>query len=196
MKKIFYLFSLGLLLLAGCSTYQLVNSEVYNNADLAAYKTFRIVSPDDGKLPPMMTMVDYYNIASAIRTQMLARGYTESPNSNLLVNFGLTVHTQIDTEPAIPPGFTPFNGYYPYFIYPRSLYWQSYYSNAKLITGIYKEGVLTMDMVNIQEKIFLYSSSVSTILDSGQGALRNVKEIDQAVQVLFSKFPVKPLVAQ
>lgn len=194
MKKILGLLSLSLILLSSCSTFQLVNSEVYNNADLAAYKTFRIVTPDEGKLPAMMTMIDYYNIANAIRTQMVMRGYTESPKSDLMINFGLTVHTQIDTEPAIPPGYFPYNGYYPYFIYPRSLYWQNYYANAKLITGIYKEGVLTMDFVNIKQKIFLYSSSVSTILDSGQGALRNVSEIDQAAQVLFSRFPVKPLV--
>ena len=191
MKKIFY--SLCLLILTSCSPYTLINSEVYNNADLAAYKTFRIVKPDEGKLPPMMTIIDYYNIAYAIRGQMLIRGYKESPESDLLINIGLTVQTKIDTEPALPPGFYPYNGYYPYYIYPRSLYWQSYYSNAKLITGIYKEGVLSMDFVNIKEKIFLYSASVSTILDSGQGALRNVSEINQAVQTLLSGFPVKPL---
>ncbi|WP_270569031.1 DUF4136 domain-containing protein [Coprobacter secundus] len=184
-----------MILLSGCSAYQLINSEVYNNADLSAYKTFRIVTPDEGKLPPLMTMVDYYNIANAIRTQMVERGFQESSTSNLLINIGLTVQTKIDTEPALPPGYYPYNGFYPYFIYPRSLYWQNYYANAKLITDIYKEGVLTMDMINMKEKQFLYSSSVSTILDSGQGALRNVSEIDQAVQILFSKFPVKPLVA-
>ncbi|MCH5328303.1 MAG: DUF4136 domain-containing protein [Coprobacter sp.] len=195
MKKVIFL--LSVVLLSGCSAYQLVNSEVYNNADLSAYKTYRIVNLDEGKLPPIMTEIDFYNISNAIRTQMTERGFTESPTSNLLVNIGLTVQTKVETEPAIPPGgfggFPPYNGYYPYFVYPRSLYWQSYYANAKLITGIYKEGVLTMDLVNINTKEFLYSASVSTILDNGQGALRNVSEIQQAVQTLFSRFPVKPL---
>jgi len=54
-------------LLTACSPYQLVNSETYNNADLAEYKTFRIVTPGMGKLPPGMEMVTYYNIAAAIR---------------------------------------------------------------------------------------------------------------------------------
>lgn len=151
------------------------------------------MNAQDGKLPDLMTTIDYYNISNAIRTQMVARGYTESPTSDLLINIGLTVQTKIETEPAIPPGLYPYNGYYPYYIYPRSLYWQSYYSNAKLITGIYKEGVLSMDFVNIKDKMFLYSASVSTILDSGQSSLKNVSEINQAVQVLFSSFPVKPL---
>ena len=50
MKKILYL--LTLVLLAGaCSPFALINSEIYNNADLSQYKTFRIVSPADGQLP-------------------------------------------------------------------------------------------------------------------------------------------------
>lgn len=194
MKKFISFLLFGLLLTSGCSPFSLINSEVYNHADLAAYNTYRIVSPEDGKLPPGMNMIDYYNIANAVRTQMEIRGYKESSNAVLMINFGLTVQTKIATEPAIPPGAYPYNGFYPYFIYPRAFYWQSYYANAKVITGIYKEGVLTMDMVNIKEKMYLYSSSVSTILDSGSGALRNVSEIQQAVQVLFSKYPVKPIV--
>lgn len=52
---------------AGCSQFALVNSQTYNNSDLSEYKTFRIVDPTMGKLPPGMEMVTYYNIAAAIR---------------------------------------------------------------------------------------------------------------------------------
>ena len=147
-----------------------------------------------------MEMVTYYNIAAAIREQMMDRGFTEDPQSPLLINIGLTVHREIETEPALPPGYMPysgpyFNGYYPYFMYPRANYWASYYANAKVITGIYKEGVLTMDIVNINEKLPLYSSSVATILENGQSQFRDLKGIAEAVQTLFSKFPV-PLLPQ
>lgn len=192
MKKNLLLLSCLLLsVLAGCNSFQLINSEVYNNADLAAYKTFRIVDPSEGQLPDLMSKVDYYNIAAAIRNQMEIRGYKESPTSDLLINIGLTIQKKIETQPAIPPGYYPYNGFYPHYIYPRSLYWQSYYSNAKVITGIYKEGVLSMDFVNLALKQALYSASVSTILENGQAQLRNVSSIDDAVAVLFSKFPVK-----
>ena len=199
MRKIFTLLLLAVLL-ASCSPFTLVNSETYNNADLASYRTFRIVTPDEGHLPPGMKMVTYYNIAAAIREQMVERGYTEDPASPLLINIGLTVHREIATEPALPPGFMPYagpyyNGFYPYFMYPRNLYWSSYYANAQVITGIYKEGVLTMDFVNIQEKIPLYSASVATILENGQSQFRDLKGIAEAVQTLFSKFPV-PLLPQ
>lgn len=191
--------------LSACSPFTLVNSETYNNADLADYKTFRIVTPDDGQLPPGMEMVTYYNIAAAIREQMVERGYTEDASSPLLINFAVTVHREIDTAPAYPygpygpngpmgpgfgPGPGPWGGFYPSFIYPRYYYWNP---NAQVITGIYKEGVLTVDIVNIQEKLPLFSASVATIIDNGLGQYRNLQEIAEAVQTLFSRFPVAPL---
>jgi hypothetical protein len=192
-----------LLTLASCSPFTLVNSETYNDANLASYHTFRIVTPDDGKLPPGMEMVTYYNIAAAIREQMVERGFKEDANSPLLINIGLTVQKEIQTEPALPPGAYPpypgpgpfYNGMYPHYMYPRSFYWQSYYANAKVITGIYKEGVLSMDIVDIQQKLPLFSASVSTILENGSGQFRNLQSITEAVQTLFSKFPV-PLLPQ
>lgn len=200
MKKILSLLFVGLLLSA-CSPFTLVNQETYNNANLTAYKTFRIVTPaDDRHLPPGMEMVTYYNIAAAIREQMVDRGYTEDPSSPLLINIGVTVHREIETQPAVPPEYSPYwgpyyNGYYPYFMWPRYNYWANYYSNAQVITGIYKEGVLTMDMVNIDTKVPLYSASVATIIDNGQAQFRDLKSIAEAVQTLFSKFPV-PLLPQ
>lgn len=202
MKKLLSILVAGVML-AACSPYTLVNSETYNNANLADYTTFRIVTPDDGSLPPGMQMVTYYNIAAAIREQMVDRGFTEDPSSPLLINIGLTVHKEIATQPAIPPGaYAPppyvgpyYNGYYPYFMYPRYYYYQNYYSNAQVITGIYREGVLTMDFVNIDTKVPLYSASVATIMNNGNGNFRNLQGIAEAVSTLFSKFPV-PLLPQ
>ncbi|MDE6582207.1 MAG: DUF4136 domain-containing protein [Duncaniella sp.] len=202
MKKIlsFSLVAMVMLILNSCSPFALVSSQTYNDADLAQFKTFRIVTPDAQNLPPTMTMVTYYNIAAAIREQMAERGYTEDPSSPLLINIGLTVSQQIATAPAIPPG-TPYpyagpyyQGYGPWFMYPRGYYWPgydyNYYANAQVITGIYKEGVLTMDMVNTDTKTALFSASVATILENGDSQFRNLKGIAEAVQTLFSKFPV------
>lgn len=47
-----------------------------------------------------------------------------------------------------------------------------------------------MDFVNIAEKLPLYSASVATIINNGTGQFRNLEGIAQAVQTLFSKFPV------
>lgn len=202
MKRLFIgICAAAALAITACSPFSLVNSETYNNADLAQYHTFRIVTPytDGTKLPPGMAMVTYENIAAAIREQMLMRGFAEDSTSVLLINIALTTQKEIATEPAIPPGYFPYNGpfyngYAPYWMWPRYNYWP-YYSNAQVITGIYKEGVLTMDFVNMAEKLPLYSASVATILNGGNGQFRNLQGIAQAVETLFSKFPV-PLLPQ
>lgn len=196
-----------------CSTFTLVNSEVYNNANLADYHTFRIVTPDEGSLPPSMTYVTYYNIAAAIREQMVERGYVEDPASPIVVNIGLTVKNQVVTEPLaaltppapmppMGPHFFPYPGpgpvppFAPYFMMPRQVYWNNYYNpGTQVVTGIYKEGVLTMDIVNMSNKTALYSSSVATILENGESQFRNLSGIAEAVQTLFSKFPV-PILPQ
>lgn len=208
-----------LLSLMGCSSYTLTNSDVYNNADLSDYHTFRLVTPDDGKLPPGMEMVTYYNIAAAIREQLTERGFTEDPSSPLLVNIGLTVKKDLVNEPVTQmvqtptppppppplmgppprplPGHTPppphapaMNGVVPVFMYPRGYYWPNYTTVTQWVPTIYREGVLTMDLVNIDKMVPLYSASVATILDQGDSQLRNLKGIAEAVDVLFSKFPV------
>ena len=196
-----------------CSPFTLVDSEVYNDANLADFHTFRIITPGEGKLPPGMEMVTYYNIAAAIREQMVERGYVEDPASPIIINIGLTVKNEVYTEPisalAPPPpppgpmgpgpmnwfpygGPGPAPGFAPWFMYPRSYYWNP---NAQVVTGIYKEGVLTMDIVNIATKLPLYSSSVATILENGDSQFRNLTGIAQAVKTLFEKYPV-PLLPQ
>ena len=202
--------------LSSCSTFSLVNSEVYNNANLSDFHSFRIITPDEGKLPPGMEMVTYYNIAAAIREQMVERGYVEDPNSPIVINIGLTVKNEVYTEPisalAPPPpppgpmgppppgpmnwfpygGPGPAPGFAPYFMWPRAYYWNP---NAQVVTGMYKEGVLTMDIVNTATMTALFSSSVATILENGDSQFRNLTGIAEAVQTLFKKYPV-PLLPQ
>ncbi len=147
-----------------------------------------------------MEMVTYYNIAAAIRSEMLMRGFQESDSSPLLINIAVTTQRELQTEPLVQPGYYPYYGpYYPYYMWPRynyGPYWNlAYYNNAQVITGIYKEGVLTMDFVNIDTKVPLYSASVATIINGGGNGYQNLQGITQAVQTLFSKFPV-PLLPQ
>lgn len=218
LKKSLVALAVAMTGLTSCSTFTLVNSEVYNNANLSDFHTFRIITPDDGNLPPGMEMVTYYNIAAAIREQMVERGYVESPSSPIVINIGLTVKNEVYTQPlgslvppapiAPPPGPPmgpgpgphwfpyggpgPMPGYAPWFMMPRSYYWNP---NAQVVTGMYKEGVLTMDIVDIQNKLPLFSSSVATILENGDSQFRNLTGIAQAVQTLFQKYPV-PLLPQ
>lgn len=221
MKKtlsLFFVMAALLLELTGCSSYSLVNSESYVGENIRSFHTFRIVTPKEGNLPPGMTMVSYYNIAAAIREQMVERGFTEDPESPLLVNIGLTVNKDlvnvpysqtIQTGPAlppppppapprplpgrpgVPPGHGPaMNGVVPVFMYPRAYYWPNYTTVTQWVPTIYKEGVLTMDLVDTASEKPVYTSSVATILDNGDSQLQTLSGITKAVQVLFSEFPI------
>ena len=212
--SLFALASVMAMSMTSCSTFSLVDSQVYNDANLSDFKTFRIITPGEGKLPPGMEMVTYYNIAAAIREQMVERGYVEDPSSPIIINIGLTIKNQVMTEPisalAPPPGPGPMGpppgpmnwfpyggpgpapGAAPFFMFPRSYYWNP---NAQVVTGIYKEGVLTMDIVNMATKEALFSSSVATILENGDAQFRNLTGIAEAVKTLFDKYPV-PLLPQ
>lgn len=196
---------------SSCSLYSLVFQEDYNPTELQSFKTFRIVTPHDGSLPPGMSMVSYYNIAAAIREQMVERGYTENPHSNMLVNIGLTVrddmvnvpYTQtvqtgytVATPPPPPPPRGPVhNGMVPYFMYPRSYYVPNYTTYTQWVPTLYREGVLTVDMVDMANKSPMYTASVATILDSGDSQLQSLSGIAQAVKVLFSEYPI-PILPQ
>ncbi len=241
--------------LTSCSPYTLIDTQTYNNANLAEYSTFRIYYPTEAAdLPPGMDMVTYYNIAAAVREQMMERGFVESPSASMIINLGITVNKELATAPLsslLPPppappmvvpvpvrptpppapapapapgpsasdtpqstqqsaqpqttstrsqhfyrpsGVVPVPVAQPYFLYPRYNYWNNAaLNNTQVVTGVYREGVLTMDIFNIHTKTALYSASVATILDNGNTQFRDLTGIAKAVDKLFSKFPVAKL---
>ena len=75
-------------------------------------------------------------------------------------------------------------------MYPRSMYLQNYYQNAEIITGIQKEGVLTIDIVDLQSKSYVWSAAVESVLTDGNQQFREQQSIQQIVQLAFSKFPI------
>lgn len=184
------------LLLCSCSQYSLVNSEVYDNAGLEKYNTFHIVDLKMGSLPPHMDRLTYENIVSAIRGQMIERGYEESERSPIFINFAVTVHDEMILSPSGSGNEKGpyYSGTYPYYIYPQEKYWDDYYLDAGVIDDIYQEGVLTIDVVNLSKKETLYTSSVASIVDEG-GNYLDLADIDKAVEKLFSGYPV-PLLPQ
>ncbi len=194
MKIHLVIFAFMIMSLMSCSSFSLVNSEVYDHDALASHKTFHIVDLKMGTLPPQVDSETYECIVEAIRTQMLERGYRESANSPLLINFAITVHNDtVLTHPGSKETDGPhYSGTYPCYIYPQEYYWASHYLDAGVIDGIYEDGVLTIDVVNIKKKEPLFTSSVASIVDI-DGNYRNDSEIDKAVILLFSDYPVAPM---
>ncbi|MDE5790982.1 MAG: DUF4136 domain-containing protein [Muribaculaceae bacterium] len=75
-------------------------------------------------------------------------------------------------------------------MYPRPYYMPNYTTYTQWVPSIYKEGVLTIDLVDLTDQKPVYTASVATILDNGDSQLQSLSGITQAVKVLFSKFPI------
>ncbi|MCF0220233.1 MAG: DUF4136 domain-containing protein [Muribaculaceae bacterium] len=183
--------------MTSCSPFSLVYSEEYKSADITDYNTFRFAKPAEGSIAPGVEMVTYQNIVAAIRAQLLERGYKEDPKSPLLVNLGFTVKNEVQAQ-AVPVGpyyvygGMPWPEYAPYFIASRYDYFYDVPATA-VVTDVYQKGVLIMDLVNVKEKKPVYSAAVSAVLDDNDAKYRDLKAINEAIAVLFSKFPITPL---
>lgn len=82
------------------------------------------------------------------------------------------------------------NGVVPVFMYPRPYYMPNYTTYTQWVPSVYKEGVLTMDLVDVDKEEPVYTASVATILGNGDNQLQTLSGIAKAVKVLFSKFPI------
>jgi hypothetical protein len=189
--------ALGLVAIAltyGCAgTYTLEHSKVLNETNLSLYKTFSIAPyaqakhvKQKGQAP--LSELDYNNLANAIRTQMVSRGYNEESASNLVINFGLFTERNADITTNLYPDY--FYGrmgmYSPYAYRP----YRGYTS-----TRIYKEGIWVVDFIDVQRKMHVFSAAVSAEMSPKKLSLKDMSEIQEAGRVLFKKFPVKPLKA-
>ena len=187
--------------LSSCSPFSLVYSDEFSGENIADFHTFRIVQPEEGSIAPGVEMVTYHNITSAIRAHLIERGFKEDSKSNLLVNIGLTVKNEVETTPIVTPPYAgpyffhpggPIPPYAPFFLESRYDYW-AMNSGTQVVSDIYEKGVLTMDLVDVKKKAPVYSAAVSAVLNDDEAKYRDIKAIAEAVDVLFSKFPIQKL---
>ncbi len=197
MKKFLLLLTISIAIYS-CSNYQLLNSSVYNPQKLAMIKNYRIAKPHADQLAPNMNMTDYQNIAMAIRQQLNNRGLVEDSTSVNLVNFGLTIKTSVVTQANYPPMAPPppywygFGGWSSYWMYPRYTYLPAYYNNVQLVSEVQKNGVLTIDIVDLQDHSYLWSASVENLINNTDQRILPYSEVQPLVSTAFSEFPILP----
>jgi len=183
---------IAILLTFGCAgTYTLEHSQVLNETNLSLYRTFSIApytkamhSKQKGQAP--LSELDYNNLANAIRTQMLSRGYNEEPRADLVINFSLFTERNADITTNLYPDYFygRYGMYSPYAYRPYRGY---------TTTRLYKEGIWVVDFIDVQRKMHVFSAAVSAEMSPKKLSLKDMSEIQEAGRVLFKKFPVKPL---
>lgn len=189
MKKTFSLLIIIAAVVSSCSPFSLESSKVLNNADLSTYKSFSIQPANEATLPEGVFIGDVNNIYKEVANQLIARGYKEVPsNPEMLICLALSVSNKVETKDAIPTtGF----GYH--YFGPRASYVHSYYDDAKIVTGISKEGNLMMDIVDAKNNIHIFCAEVSAVADGTK--IKDLQKIREAVSMMFSRYPV-PIVTK
>lgn len=196
-----FLFGTLLIALSACSgPYHLLANKLLNNADMTTYKTYTFVPYEQQHTPNPwrinISEADYNAITNAIRWEMNQRGFTEAPDGAILIDVGLTVLRNATVNTTIypawggiryyyPGGFRRFGGWSPY--------WRDRAYRAYTTAKIDKEGVLVMDMIDAKRDVHLFTSAVSAVLDPTHQQLKDPVQLQQACDVLFSKFPIHPM---
>lgn len=176
-----------MMVVSSCGTYTLKQSEVLNDANMASYKTFMIEPADGSTIPSYLSMNDVNNIYRSISKQLYDRGYSSvETNPDMIVYVAMSVQQVIQTKDFIPPG-SDFG--YRYFS-PRGAYLSNYYDDAQVITGISKEGVLMVDILDARRGVHVFCSEVSSSAQDDVVNIKDLSKLDEAATVLFSKFPV------
>jgi len=146
-------FTAAAMLLAGCAT---PGPELRQNSNPAAnfgsYRTFGFLSPlatDTAGYQSLLTA----RLKDATRRGMESKGYVYSEsNPDLLVNFFVNIEDKQDIRTT--PGMTYGGGYYGY---RRGMY--GGISTTQVETVNYKEGTLTIDVVDAKQKVLAWQST-------------------------------------
>lgn len=172
-------------LLAACaSSGPKVTSDANPTLDLAQYRTFAFHSPlatDRGGSETALTK----RLKQATRRNLEAKGfvYSES-NPDLLVSFfaNIEAKSEIHSTASAPVGY----GYYSYYGYAAGHYdgWASMSSSVKN----YREGTLTIDLVDAAKKVVAWQGQVEGEIDPIQSKTPG-QRVDNAVAGILAELP-------
>ncbi|MEG1615852.1 MAG: DUF4136 domain-containing protein [Bacteroidales bacterium] len=149
--------------------------------DTTKYRTFKIVSPTEGKLPQELTQADYHLIANAIRRELFIRGMVEKSTPDLFINIGITHLLKPEGEGHLPKGA------YPIFIADRSGYFNTNFFSGKEMDDLLTPGRIVIDIVDLKNQKVL--NSLISELDFASSKMITSKEviISKIINELFNK---------
>lgn len=143
----------GCAALAACASGPEIRSDTNPSADFSAYRTFAFFSPigtDQGGYETVLTA----RLKQASRRNLEAKGYVFSESDpDLLVNFYANIEDKQEIR-AYSTGPTVGVGYYGY----RRGYYGGW-GTTEVQTVNYKEGTLTIDVVDARRKQLVWHST-------------------------------------
>lgn len=171
--------------LGACATRPAVRTQSAPELNAVQYRTFGFVAHPDTDKSGYTTLTTRY-LKEAVTREMLARGYTESSEPDLVINFDVGTQNKVESTPgpAVGVGYGRWGW--------RGWGWGVGYGGSDVRTVT--EGSLTIDVVDRSKSALVWSGTAEGRLT--KKALQNPEPaIDSAVNAIFAKYPKQPLTA-
>lgn len=168
--------------LAACAaTAPDIRTDYDRSVDFGRYRSFGFVPEPTENRAGYETLAGKY-IRAAVSRQMEQRGYIQSDNPDLLVNYSMKLEAKQSA--------TPYTTLRPYYGYRSNRYrtWAGYQWETDTITSDYTEGTLNIDIVDRQQKQLVWEGvAVGTV--SREEQENREAAITTAVGRIFAKYP-------
>lgn len=170
----------GTLALGACSSGPEIRRDTNPSANFAAYKTFAFypeLATDRAGYESTFTS----RLKESTRRQMEAKGYTFSEaNPDLLLNFYANVEDKQEIRSTpVSMGYYGYRGYYGYGM-----------QTQQIETVNYKEGTLTIDLVDPKNKILVWNATAEGRV-SKEARKNPGPAIDQIVTQMMGPLPAR-----
>ena len=146
----------AIVLISACSSSPAIHRDTNPNATCGSYKTFGFLSPLASDKFPYESLLTQH-LKDAGRQAMEAKGYTFSASApDLLLNFYVNIEARQDVR--VTPGSPGYNGYAGGYYGYRTGYYRPY-NTATVETVNYKQGTLTIDLVDAKKKVLAWTAT-------------------------------------
>ena len=175
---------LSVLFLSACASGPKVRSDIAPGVDFSQYKSFNFFEPLSIESKEYSALIgDHFR--HAIRREMLARGYEESTEPDLLINVSATVKEKVRvTETTSPDPF--------YYGYRRGYYsvWHGYGWATETHVRQYTEGTVNIDLVDRSQMRMVWEGvGIGTVTEK---KLQNLREtVSNGVTKVFTEYPFR-----
>ena len=168
-----------LILLSGCSTAKVLNTEKAEDADFSTYKTFDFYQVEaSGDTASQRFTERVQKLEDAIALKMQKFGYLLSKtNPDLLINLGIVVNEEVQTRQ------TDFRTDAPRYLGQRNYSWKS----RDVEVGRYREGTVNVHVVDRKLNKLVWQGAVQDIIPQKESQLE--RRIKKGVEKLFSTYP-------
>jgi hypothetical protein len=172
------------LVLVACASKPQIRTQSAPALDVGKYQSFGFVEHPDTDTSGYTTLTTRY-LKDAVTREMLARGYTQSEQPDLLVNFSVGSKDKVEGNswPDVGLGWGRWS---------RGWGWGGTLGGRDIRT--ITEGTLTIDVVDEEHKELVWSGTAKGRVTS-KAENDPQPAINEAVSAIFAKYPKPPLVA-